>query len=140
MEVEAVKPPGGPIQEILDGMEAQGVRLLFGRWLVEGAPYVLLFDVSSVGKFADDWKGELWRTSGIPSPAHDHETNNAILFGYLVAWFLGELSSKVKNLGIQTCMCRNLYFDSRVYMCISITVSFVVTSMPYHRRWPKNLL
>jgi hypothetical protein len=40
----------------------------------------------------DEWKGDLWNTAGIPSPPGDAETNEAIVFGYLVAWFLGEAS------------------------------------------------
>ena len=39
----------------------------------------------------DEWKGDLWNTAGIPSPPGDAETNEAIVFGYLVAWFLGEV-------------------------------------------------
>lgn len=39
----------------------------------------------------DEWKGDLWSTTGIPSPPGDDETNEAIIFGYIVAWFLGEV-------------------------------------------------
>jgi glycogen(starch) synthase len=28
----------------------------------------------------------------IPCPPGDNETNEAVVFGYLVAWFLGEVS------------------------------------------------
>ena len=95
MEVEQLEPPAGNIRDTLDGMEARGVSYLFGRWLVEGAPYVLLFDTNSVNNRLDEWKGDLWTSAGIPSPTHDHEMNNSILFGYLVAWFLGDLAPKV---------------------------------------------
>ncbi|KAI8884555.1 glycosyltransferase family 3 protein [Backusella circina FSU 941] len=92
MEVEQIEPTG-KIKACLDKMSEQGVRYLFGRWLVEGAPYVLLFDTASVSSRLDEWKGDLWRVAGIPSPAGDQETNEAILFGYLVAWFLEEISN-----------------------------------------------
>lgn len=95
MEVESLEPPAGHIRDTLYSMASKGVRHLFGRWLVEGAPYVLLFDTGSVASRLDEWKGDLWRAAGIPSPSHDHETNGAILFGYLVAWFLEELAPKV---------------------------------------------
>lgn len=39
----------------------------------------------------DEWKADLWNLAGIPSPPNDHETNEAIVFGYIVAWFLGEV-------------------------------------------------
>lgn len=41
----------------------------------------------------DEWKADLWSTTGIPSPPGDDETNEAIVFGYIVAWFLGEVGS-----------------------------------------------
>jgi glycogen(starch) synthase len=40
----------------------------------------------------DEWKGDLWTKAGIPSPPNDFEMNEAIVFGYLVTWFLGEVS------------------------------------------------
>ncbi|KAA1104161.1 glycogen synthase isoform 1 [Puccinia graminis f. sp. tritici] len=35
----------------------------------------------------DEWKTPLWNLAGIPAPPNDSETNNSIVFGYLVAWF-----------------------------------------------------
>jgi len=40
----------------------------------------------------DEWKTDLWNLAGIPTPPNDHETNETIVFGYIVAWFLGEVS------------------------------------------------
>ncbi|KAG0942704.1 hypothetical protein G6F57_009908 [Rhizopus arrhizus] len=94
MEVEALEPPTEMLRETLEAMSASGVRYLFGRWLVEGAPYVLLFDTGSISHKLDEWKGDLWRVAGIPSPPNDQETNEAILFGYVVAWFLDEITKK----------------------------------------------
>ena len=74
-------------------MQERGINTLYGRWLIEGAPRVLLIDTSTGYRWLDEWKGDLWNTAGIPSPAGDAETNEAIIFGYLVAWFLGEVSS-----------------------------------------------
>jgi Glycogen synthase len=75
-------------------MEERGIGLLYGRWLIEGAPRVLLIDTSTGYRWLDEWKGDLWSAAGIPSPAGDSETNEAIVFGYLVAWFLGEVSGR----------------------------------------------
>lgn len=73
-------------------MRDRGVKFLYGRWLIEGGPKVLLFDTGSVWNRLDEWKGDLWNLAGIPSPPNDTETNETIMFGYLVAWFLGEVS------------------------------------------------
>jgi glycogen(starch) synthase len=97
MEVEACEPNNEKVREVLESMAGYGVKYLYGRWLVEGSPYVLLFDTDSVLNKLDEWKGDLWRSAGIPSPPHDTETNNAILFGYMVTWFFGELTPKVNG-------------------------------------------
>ncbi|KAK0234763.1 glycogen synthase [Armillaria nabsnona] len=94
MEVEQQEPQDEHLAATLDLMRSQGVKILYGRWLIEGAPRVLLFDTGSQYNRLDEWKGDLWNLAGIPSPPNDHETNETIVFGYLVAWFLGEYVSR----------------------------------------------
>jgi len=90
MEVEAQEPTDPAVKATIDSMRSRGIKILYGRWLIEGAPRVLLFDTGSAYSFLDEWKGDLWNLAGIPTPPNDHETNETIVFGYLVAWFLGE--------------------------------------------------
>ncbi|SCU90607.1 LAME_0E09274g1_1 [Lachancea meyersii CBS 8951] len=80
------------IRIALENMQKRGVVFVYGRWLIEGAPRVLLFDLESVRCYLNEWKADLWDIAGIPSTESDSETNDAILFGYSVAWFLGELA------------------------------------------------
>ncbi|KAF8521143.1 glycogen synthase [Gautieria morchelliformis] len=94
MEVEAQEPTDKTIVEVLGAMRERGVKCLYGRWLIEGAPKVLLFDTSSMYHRLDEWKGDLWNLAGIPTPPNDHETNETIVYGYLVAWFLGEFVAR----------------------------------------------
>ncbi|KAI0776849.1 glycogen synthase [Trametes elegans] len=94
MEVEAQEPKDPHLAATLDNMRAAGVKILYGRWLIEGAPNVLLFDTGSQYSRLDEWKGDLWNLAGIPTPPNDHETNETIVFGYIVAWFLGEYVSR----------------------------------------------
>ena len=91
VEVEALDPPTEALQKTIESMQSRGIKLLYGRWLIEGAPRVLLFDTGSAWSRLDEWKGDLWSVAGIPAPPGDHETNETIVFGYLVAWFLGEV-------------------------------------------------
>lgn len=81
-----------PLQNVLSSMHSRGVRFVVGRWLVDGSPRVILFQLDSVRGYLNEWKGDLWSLVGIPSPENDAETNDAILLGYTVAWFLGELA------------------------------------------------
>ncbi|GMM37392.1 glycogen (starch) synthase [Saccharomycopsis crataegensis] len=90
-EVEELELKDPKIKQSLDAMSSRGVKWLYGRWLIEGAPRVLLFDIHSCDGYLDEWKSDLWSLSGIPTPPNDSETNDTILLGYLVAWFLGEL-------------------------------------------------
>ncbi|KAF7326589.1 Glycogen [starch] synthase [Mycena sanguinolenta] len=80
MEVEQEEPTDEHLAATLESMRAQGVKALYGRWLIEGAPHVLLFDTGSMYSKLDEWKGDLWNLAGIPSPPNDHETNETIVF------------------------------------------------------------
>ncbi|KAF9574731.1 glycogen synthase isoform 1 [Mortierella alpina] len=100
LEVETLEPDTPELRLTLESMKERGVKFLYGRWLIEGAPKVLLFDTGSVYHKLDEWKGDLWNVAGIPSPPNDHETNEAILFGYLVAWFLGEFVAHERKAAI----------------------------------------
>lgn len=91
MEVETEEPSDPHIAATIEAMRAQGVKILYGRWLIEGNPQVLLFDTGSVCSKLDEWKADLWNLAGIPSPPSDQETNETIMLGYLIAWFLGDV-------------------------------------------------
>jgi glycogen(starch) synthase len=92
VEVEEIQPKDPAMVATIKSMNDRGIKTLYGRWLIDGAPRVLLFDTGTGYYKLDEWKGDLWSTAGIPSPPDDHETNEAIVFGYLIAWFLGEVS------------------------------------------------
>ncbi|KAK9702934.1 glycogen synthase isoform 1 [Basidiobolus ranarum] len=100
MEVESLEPSTQEMKDTLKSMEDAGVKYLYGRWLVEGAPNVLLFDIMSVFHKLDEWKADVWKIAGIPSPANDSETNDAILFGYLVAWFLEDFVRRQRHTAV----------------------------------------
>jgi glycogen(starch) synthase len=93
MEVEALAPKDPAMKQAIESLTSQGVKVLYGRWLIEGAPTVLLFDVGSMYHRLTEWKGDLWNRAQIPTHVDDFEMNEAIIFGYLVAWFLGEVRS-----------------------------------------------
>ncbi|KAL4071919.1 glycogen synthase [Scleroderma citrinum] len=94
MEVGVLDPVDPVVATTLEAMRSHGVKCFYGRWLIEGKPQVLLFDVGSCSHRLDEWKGDLWNLAGISTPPHDAETNDVILFGYLMAWFLGEYASR----------------------------------------------
>jgi glycogen(starch) synthase len=93
VEVEEMEPTSPEIAKTMQAMKDRGIGMLYGRWLIEGAPRVLLIDTKTAYGYMNEWKTDLWNIASIPSPSTDDETNEAIVFGYLVAWFLGEVSS-----------------------------------------------
>jgi hypothetical protein len=91
VEVEELEPKDPALAATIKSMNDRGINTLYGRWLIEGAPRVLLFDTGSAYRFLNEWKSDLWSIAGIPGPDSDSESNEAIVFGYLIAWFLGEV-------------------------------------------------
>eukprot|EP01137_Pigoraptor_chileana_P011954 Opistho-2@63627 len=89
-EVEVMEPSSQTMADCLNAMRANGVNVVFGRWLIDGHPKVILFDVKSCGDRLNRWKKDLYDQAFIATPEHDDETNNSVLFGFLVCWFLGE--------------------------------------------------
>ncbi|KAJ2855999.1 glycogen synthase isoform 1 [Coemansia erecta] len=92
VEVEEMEPDNAAIKAAIESITAQGIQVLYGRWLIDGAPRVILFDIGSAAYKLDEWKGDVWRIAGIPSPPNDTETNDAIIFGYLNAWLFEEVA------------------------------------------------
>ena len=119
MEVEVLEAPAGPLRQTIESMQERGIELMYGRWLIEGAPRVILINTGTGYRWLDEWKGDLWATAGIPSPASDHETNEAIVFGYLVAWFLGEVS-----------FCPGMEFLNMLTGCGSSLTKPIALSLP----------
>lgn len=67
------------------------LQVVFGRWLIDGYPKVVLFDIGSAAWKLDEWKREIWECSHIGIPWHDRESNDALILGFLTAWFLSEV-------------------------------------------------
>uniref|UniRef100_A0A674F0T1 Glycogen [starch] synthase n=2 Tax=Salmo trutta TaxID=8032 RepID=A0A674F0T1_SALTR len=94
-QVEQCEPPNPAIKKAMGALNDNGCLVYFGRWLIEGSPYVILFDTGSAAWNLDRWKGDLWDTCGIGLPAHDREANDSLIFGSMVAWFFKELTDEL---------------------------------------------
>lgn len=56
---------------------------------------MVLLDVGASAWALERWKGELWDICNIGVPWYDREANDAVLFGFLTTWFLGEVGPSV---------------------------------------------
>ncbi|KAF9000800.1 hypothetical protein BDZ89DRAFT_1170251 [Hymenopellis radicata] len=79
---------------------AHGLKALCGLSLIEDAPNLLLFDTDS----QYEWNSEL---DGIPRTTRPRD-KRVTMFGYLVAWFLGEYA----GLAIPLCLKRHIDFTT----------------------------
>ena len=73
------------------------VQVTYGRWLIDGYPKVVLFDIGSGAWKLDTWKNELWSTSHIGIPWHDRESNDSVILGYMVAMFIQKVGDSVMS-------------------------------------------
>lgn len=90
-------PRGNPYAEAVSAIRNLGFKVHTGRWLVDGNPQIILFDIGSAAWRMDEYKNELWTTTGIGVPHLDVETNDAIILGYMVATFIGEFRKSVQT-------------------------------------------
>jgi len=89
-EVEICEPEYPIIQDVINSMRAEGLKVVYGRWLIDGNPKVILFDIGSAKNWLTDWRKDLWQATHIGIPDFDTETLDVLMFGALVAWFLGK--------------------------------------------------
>lgn len=97
-EVDVCEPTEPAMQRTVNHLRNEGFKVVFGRWLIDGYPNVVLFDIGSAAWRLDQWKKELWDRSHIGVPYDDVESNDAVIFGALVTAFLGEFAKNVKEL------------------------------------------
>ena len=93
MEVELCDNLPDPYREPIERMRQRGINVVTGRWLIEGYPWLILFRLGEAANYLSDWRTELWNNCHIGIPWEDVEVNDTVLFGGLVAWFLGEFAS-----------------------------------------------
>uniref|UniRef100_A0A915DED7 Glycogen [starch] synthase n=1 Tax=Ditylenchus dipsaci TaxID=166011 RepID=A0A915DED7_9BILA len=67
----------------LDQMQEWGYRVVYGRWLIDGYPKVVLFDIGSGAWKLDAWKHELWEKCNIGVPTWTKRPMTAL---FLVSW------------------------------------------------------
>ncbi|XP_072048138.1 glycogen [starch] synthase, muscle-like [Amphiura filiformis] len=96
-EVEVMETDNPKIKNVIKQMTDKGIKVVFGRWLIDGYPSVILFDIGSAAKHLEAWKDELYDLSRIAIPWHDREANDATIFGNLCAWFIADFRKEFEE-------------------------------------------
>ncbi|XP_067927802.1 glycogen [starch] synthase-like [Watersipora subatra] len=98
LEVEVIeKPSNYAIADTLEQMRSHDLKVVFGRWLIDGYPNVILFDVSSASHKLMEWRKELFDKCRIGIPWDDVESNDCLLFGFMTCWFISEFRKRVNS-------------------------------------------
>jgi len=90
-------PPYHPLGQAVESQRKCGYKIHCGRWLVEGNPQVILFDVGSAANKLDQFKAQLFNEAGIGAPHQDMEVNDVILFGFMAAQFLADFRQRARG-------------------------------------------
>eukprot|EP00124_Ichthyophonus_hoferi_P004004 Ihof_evm1s394 gene=Ihof_evmTU1s394 len=93
-EVEASELADPHVRAAVEALRSAGIRVVTGRWLIEGYPQCILLDVETGRTRLGQWRADLQRDCHLDTPHDDFETNNAIVFGNLVNWLMGEFVHK----------------------------------------------
>lgn len=59
LEVEVLEPETAHMKYTLEQMQEWGFKVVYGRWLIDGYPKVVLFDIGSAAWKLDTWKHEV---------------------------------------------------------------------------------
>jgi len=89
--------PAHPLGMAVESQREKGYKIVTGRWLVEGNPQVILFDVGSSFYKMNEFKQELYDNAAIGCAQGDTEVNDVILFGFMVAQFLADFRIRAES-------------------------------------------
>lgn len=96
-EVEEGPLTSPALNDAVAALKNKGYKVISGRWLVDGNPQIILFDVGSAAWKLDEFKGDLWNQCSLGVPHLDIEANDAIILGYMVADFIGEFYNSAQT-------------------------------------------
>uniref|UniRef100_F1KYL5 Glycogen [starch] synthase n=1 Tax=Ascaris suum TaxID=6253 RepID=F1KYL5_ASCSU len=88
LEVEPIAPESRNIRHAIKKLAEGGFKAIYGRWLIDGYPKVILFDLGSGAVKMNNWKQELFERCQIGIPYEDIESNDTVILGFMIAMFL----------------------------------------------------
>lgn len=94
MEVEKMEFAQPALRGAVEELRKQHFGVISGRWLIEGYPKVILFELDSAYRELGKWKWEFFGKTKIGIPDHDHESHRSVLFGFLTTALLGLFREK----------------------------------------------
>ncbi|KAK6023069.1 starch synthase, partial [Ostertagia ostertagi] len=71
LEVEKIEPENRTIRAAIKKLHESGFKCMYGRWLIDGYPKVILFDLGSGALKMNEWKQELFDRSTISTALNE---------------------------------------------------------------------
>ena len=75
LEIEETTPKCARTRAVINLMNESGARVIYGRWLVEGGPQVILFDLQYSESRLQEWRHDVWERTRIGISPLDREIN-----------------------------------------------------------------
>lgn len=95
-QFEEQEPPAyfrAPFAEI----EKEGIKVHFGRWLVDGQPFLILLEWDGVKPYTNEIKRELWDTYHIDSLGSGNDFDEPVVWGYAVGKLLKRICAAMPD-------------------------------------------
>ncbi len=91
-QFEALEAPPY-FKEAFLAIEKEGVKVHFGKWLIDGEPFLILLEFDGIKPFINDIKRELWSLHQIDSLGASGDFDEPVAWGYAV----GKLIQHIAN-------------------------------------------
>lgn len=106
------------LQQAVDIMRAAGCIVKTGRWLIDGYPQCILFDLNSQRHKLGEWKFDLFETAKIELPGDDPESDDATIFGNMFCWMMNEyIRLRCANWNKDKVIVETAVLNACVHMC-----------------------
>ncbi len=89
--------PNELYKNVFEDLRRIGIICHFGRWLIEGSPFVILIDFVNYKNRINDIKRELWNWYKVDSLRAQHDYDEPVVWSYVVGMTIEKLSSLHSN-------------------------------------------
>ena len=90
-QFEELQPPEY-FAEVFAKLKNKGIKVYFGKWLIEGEPFVILLDFDALMPYLDSIKKELWDFYQVDSLGAGQDFNEPVVWSFAVGKLLEEVA------------------------------------------------
>ncbi len=80
---------------IFEDLKSKGVKVYFGKWLIEGEPLVMLLDFDALMSYADSIKKELWDFYQVDSLGASSDFDDPVVWSFAVGKLIESLDKNI---------------------------------------------